>query len=299
MAINALTSLGNTERSGDNSRADVRQALAQASRATGVDFAYLVAEASVETSLNPNAKAKTSSAAGLFQFIESTWEGMVERHGAKVGLGKEAAALAKGDLSADERRRIMDLRFDPKIAARMGAEFAAENRDHLQAKLGREPEDADLYLAHFLGPGGASKFLQRHEASPDAAAADAFPAAARANKSIFYQGDRARSYDEIRERFSAKLAARADDLDDVPGSFPVPGVLIPGPSIRVVSSVPSRPAAIEKPAERTGTEGPPQSHGDPWLSTLITAQLSRNSSLMRVGDSSQANSAETFRSLTG
>ena len=72
MAINALTSLGNTERSGDNSRADVRQALAQASRATGVDFAYLVAEASVETSLNPNAKAKTSSAAGLFQFIEST-----------------------------------------------------------------------------------------------------------------------------------------------------------------------------------------------------------------------------------
>ena len=96
------------------------------------------------------------------------------------------------------------------------------------------PEDADLYLAHYLGPGGASKFLQRHEASPDAAAADAFPAAARANKSIFYQGDRARSYDEIRERFSAKLAARADDLDDVPGSFPVPGVLIPGPSIRIV-----------------------------------------------------------------
>ena len=90
----------------------------------GVDFAYLVAEASVESSLNPNAKAKTSSAAGLFQFIESTWEGMVERHGAKVGLGKEAAALAKGDLPADERRRIMDLRFDPKIAARMGAEFA-------------------------------------------------------------------------------------------------------------------------------------------------------------------------------
>ena len=95
------------------------------------------------------------------------------------------------------------------------------------------------------------------------------------------------------------LQPRADDLDDVPGSFPVPGVLIPGPSIRIVSSVPTRPAAIEKPAERTGAEGPPQSHGDPWLSTLITAQLSRNSSLMRVGDSSQANSTETFRSLTG
>lgn len=299
MAINALISLGNTNRAGDDSRAEVRQALAQASRATGVDFAYLVAEASVESSLNPNAKAKTSSAAGLFQFIESTWEGMVERHGAKVGLGKEAAALQAGDVSPSERRRIMDLRFDPKIAARMGAEFAAENRDHLKAKLGREPEDTDLYLAHFLGPGGASKFLQRHESTPNAAAADAFPAAARANKNIFYQGDRARSYDEIRERFSAKLAARSDDLDDVQGPVPLQGVLQPGPSLRVVSSAPSRPVVLQKPTETTGGDGPPQSRGDPWLSTLITAQLSRNSSLMRIGDSSQANSAETFRSLTG
>ena len=56
---------------------------------------------------------------------------------------------------------------------------------------------------------------------------------------------------------------------------------------------------MEKAPEKTGGDGPPQSHGDPWLSTLITAQLSRNSSLMRVGDSSQANSTETFRSLMG
>ena len=298
MAINARKSLENLNRVGDDSRAEVRQALAQARRATGVDFAYLVAEASVESSLNPNAKAKTSFAAGLFQFIESTWEGMVERHGAKVGLGKEAAALQAGDVSPSERHRIMDLRFDPKIAARMGAEFAAENRDHLRAKLGREPEDTDLYLAHFLGPGGASKFLQRHEATPNAAA-DAFPAAARANKNIFYQGDRARSYDEIRERFSVKLAARSDDLDDVQGPVPLQGVVQLGPSLRVVSSAPSRPVVLQKLTETTGGDGPPQSRGDPWLSTLIAAQLSRNSSLMRIGDSSQANSAETFRSLTG
>lgn len=304
MAINALTSLGNSDRSGNDSRADVRQALAQASRATGVDFAYLVAEASVESSLDPNAKAKTSSAAGLFQFIESTWEGMVERHGAKVGLDKEAEALANGDVSASERRRIMDLRFDPKIAARMGAEFAAENRDHLQARLGRAPEDADLYLAHFLGPGGASKFLQRHASTPDAAAADAFPAAARANRSVFYEGGRARSYDEIRERFSTKLAARADDLDVPAGPAPIPGspgLGSPGlgSPIRVVSAARPSFAPAPKAVESVGNEGPPQSRGDPWLSTLITAQLSRNSGLMEVGQPKQNNTSETFRSLMG
>jgi soluble lytic murein transglycosylase-like protein len=92
MAINGLTALRNAERSGDSTSADVRQALAQASRPTGVDFAYLVAEASVESSLNPNAKAKTSSAAGLFQLIESTWEfAMVPR----LGLARKRLRLPK------------------------------------------------------------------------------------------------------------------------------------------------------------------------------------------------------------
>ena len=235
----------------------------------------------------------------MFQLIESGREGIVEHDGTKVGLGKEAAALARGALPADERRWIMGLRSDPKIVARMGAEFAAENREYLRAKLDREPEGGDLCLAHFIGLGGASKFLQRRESSPDAAAADAFPAAACANKSIFYQGDRARSYDKIRERFSAKRAARVDDLDDVSGSFLVPGALIPSPSIRVVSSTPSGPAIFQKSAERTTAEGPPQSHGDPWLSRLITAQLSRNSSLILIGNSSQANSMQTSPSLMG
>ncbi len=223
---------------------------------------------------------------------------MVERHGAKVGLGKEAAALANGDVSVSERRRIMDLRFDPKIAARMGAEFAAENRDHLQAKLGRAPDDVDLYLAHFLGPGGASKLLQRYDATPDAAAADAFPAAARANRGIFYQGDRARSYDEIRDRFSAKLASRADDLDDVPAAA-VTAAPPRHQSIQVVSSARPTFSPTPKVANDGGSDGPPQSRGDPWLSTLITAQLSRNSSLMRVGEPQQSDNGAAFRSLTG
>lgn len=300
MAINAFTSLENNRQAGTNSQAEIRQALTAASRATGVDFAYLVAEASVESSLDPKAKAKTSSAAGLFQFIESTWEGMIERHGAKVGLAKEAAALESGDVSAAERRRIMDMRYDPKIAARMGAEFAAENRDHLQSRLGREPDDADLYLAHFLGPGGASKFLQRHTATPDAAAADSFPAAARANQNIFYAGDRARSYEEIRDRFSAKLAARADDLDKL---APANDTVAPATNSPIRITYAARSSAGFTPHQVAAPETPrtetPQTRGDPWLTTLITAQLSMTGSLLRDSSEAAPETGETFRSLMG
>jgi len=43
----------------------VRSAIAKAAQRTGVDFDYLLAQARIESSLNPNAKARTSSAAGL------------------------------------------------------------------------------------------------------------------------------------------------------------------------------------------------------------------------------------------
>lgn len=265
---------------------DVRNALLAASEATGVDFAYLAAEAALESGLDPKAKARTSSASGLFQFIDSTWVDMVERHGPKIGLAKEAAALASGDMTPAERRRIMDLRFNPGVAARMGAEFAAENRDYLKTRLGREPEDVDLYLAHFLGPGGAAKFLTRAEATPTAKAADAFPAAAKANRAVFYAGARARSFDEIRDRFEAKLADRADALGDIPArpAGPKPA-LRPTPETAVVPL-----AALDRDARPAG--------GDPYLSTLMTAQLAMNDSLSRVrlNDGSQTTS-DAFRSL--
>ncbi len=259
---------------------DVRTALAEASRATGVDFAYLAAKASIESGLDPQAKAPTSSAAGLFQFIESTWSEMVERHGAKIGLEKEAAALASGDVSRAERRRIMDLRFDPGVAARMGAEFAAENRDHLVSRLGREPEDVDLYLAHFLGPGGASKFLKAMEANPQGKAAELFPSAAKANRSVFYDGGRARSFNEIRERFDRKLEARADDVTAPTGFADAAGGR-PKLSMPPISPG-ARPGAISLAAATPSLAASPKAGGDPWLTTLMTAQLSMNDSLYRV-----------------
>lgn len=278
MSLHAGINLGGPTASRSVATGDVGRALKAASEATGVDFAYLTANASLESSLDPRAKAKTSSAAGLFQFIESTWAGMVEKHGPKIGLEKEAAALASGDVSPTERRRIMNLRFDPGVSARMGAEFTAENAGRLRQGLGREPEDVDLYLAHFLGPGGAVKFLKRLDAAPNAAAATAFPEAARANPAVFYKGDKALSLAAVRDRFDAKLAGRMGDSP--PAAQPTP----------VRAGAPKPVALLQSPTAgvRPG--------GDPWLSTLVNAQLSMSDALTRVSRDEPAQD-ETYRSL--
>src|SRR5689334_11742651 len=71
----------------------VSESIRRASRATGVDFGYLMAEAAQESGLRADAKASTSSATGLFQFTEGTWLDMVRRHGAEHGLAAEAAKI--------------------------------------------------------------------------------------------------------------------------------------------------------------------------------------------------------------
>jgi hypothetical protein len=51
--------------------------------------------------------------------------------------------------------------------------------------LGREPTRGELYIAHFLGPREATRFIELAAGRPDGNAAKYFPAAARANPSIF------------------------------------------------------------------------------------------------------------------
>ena len=80
-------------------RADVQAAIARAAQATGVDFSYLLAQARIESSMNPAARAQTSSAAGLYQFTQGTWLAMLDRHGARHGLGWADAAIAGGKVS--------------------------------------------------------------------------------------------------------------------------------------------------------------------------------------------------------
>jgi hypothetical protein len=192
--------------------APVLDAVQNASVRSGIDFDYLFDVARVESAYNPAAKASTSSARGLYQFTKQTWLATLDRHGANHGLAWAADAIgrdASGRLTVADpalRQQIFDLRDDPAASSNMAAALTGDNRAYLESRIGRSAEPVDLYLAHFLGSGGAAKFLTALAADPDQPGASMMPEAAAANRSVFYAGDGSmRSLAEIRERFRVKL----------------------------------------------------------------------------------------------
>jgi hypothetical protein len=186
---------------------DVTQGIAgtlrKAAKATGAGFDYLVKTASRESNMDPAAKAKTSSAAGMFQFIEQTWFDMVKTAGPKYGLDSEAAAISRDAngryFVADQKAKakILALRHDPEVSALMAGEFTANNKALMTSALRRPPSEGELYAAHFLGPQGAIDLIRLASATPNVKAADHFPDAARANRSIFYTNGKARSAADV------------------------------------------------------------------------------------------------------
>jgi hypothetical protein len=213
------------------SKSGVISAIRQASDRTGVDFSYLLNKADQESSLNPNARAGTSSASGLFQFIKSTWLKMVKEHGAQYGLGSEASAITEknGKLQVSDpalRDKILNMRHDPILSSAMAAEFTKENKDYLDASVGGTIGSTELYMAHFLGAGGAEKFLKTMHRAPGAPAADFLPEAADANPNVFYsKTGRALSLKEIYNRFAAKF-------DNAPSSGLMVASAVPPASTR-------------------------------------------------------------------
>lgn len=238
MTIASLTS--------DKLMGPVQSAIARAARSTGIDFTYLLGQAQVESSLRPDARAGTSSAAGLYQFIDQSWLATVKKHGAEHGLGWAADAISQGAngryyvSDTAMRAYILKLRNDPKVASLMAAEHAADNKADLEARFGREMGGVDLYMAHFLGLGGARKFLSALESDPDRPAAQLFPAAAASNRPIFFgEGGRARSLSEIYDRFATKLQRGAEIAA---GGKALPPLAAPGSrDMEVVQFAAARP----------------------------------------------------------
>lgn len=188
----------------------VVKAVQQASNATGVDFSYLMHKASVESGYRTDVKAKTSSATGLFQFTEGTWLSMIKQHGAKHGLGVYAEQIggSNGQARVSDpalRKEILNLRKDPRLSALFAAELANDNKTHMENELGRPVGKTELYMAHFLGAGGATKFLKAMDKNPNQPAASLLPEAARANLNVFYSGTKPRSVGDIFERFAGKF----------------------------------------------------------------------------------------------
>lgn len=204
---------------------EILDSLRQASRSTGVDFAYLVSQAAQESGFRTDAQAKTSSARGLFQFIESTWLDMVRDHGGKYGLADMAAKIGNGNdgrprvADPADRQAILALRDDPRIASAMAAEYARGNQALLSREFGVEAGRTELYLGHFLGGNGASKFLTALRDRPDMPAADLLPEAAAANTGVFFDSaGRKRSVGDIHAYFTRKLDSHSQGLADLPAA---------------------------------------------------------------------------------
>ncbi|MEM6858505.1 MAG: transglycosylase SLT domain-containing protein [Pseudomonadota bacterium] len=208
----------------------VEQAIANAAQSTSVDFDFLVAQAKVESAMNPDARAATSSATGLYQFIESTWLSTMKRHGERFGLGDVAAQIRVSRSGAyvpdpGARAAILELRKDPQIASFMAAGLAEDNRSALMPILGRQPEAGELYLAHFLGASGAGRFLSAMRSDPAQNAASLFRRPAAANRGIFYEpGGAPRSLAGVMEHLDAKMARAGAGPSVVPSVLqsPVP-----------------------------------------------------------------------------
>src|SRR6202158_5236876 len=129
----------------DPSRARIAGSIRQAASTTGTSFEYLLATAKMESNFNPKASATTSSARGLYQFIEQTWLGTVKEAGSQLGYGKYADAITKSPsgnyaISAPAARNaIMKLRDDPDAASSMAAVLTQSNSFKLTGDIGRRP----------------------------------------------------------------------------------------------------------------------------------------------------------------
>jgi hypothetical protein len=244
-----------------HSRADVLVALERASASTGVDFDYLLRTARRESGLNPQAQSSTSSAAGLFQFIDQTWLATLKAHGARHGLSAYADAItgdaANGYEIADPalKEEILALRYDPDVACTMAAELTRDSAHCLEARLGRKVEGGLLYAAHFLGVRGAAKLLAAAESDAETSAASLLPEAAAANRPIFYDdAGQPLSVAALLAELGAGSPQQPRPASGVPATMGAPAYALPGNAPPAMDWI--RPATAPSPANAMALAGP-------------------------------------------
>ena len=231
-----------------SSATSVTGAIHKAAQSTGASFDYLLATAKVESDLNPNLTMRSSTATGLFQFLEQTWLGVIKTAGRAFGFGRYADAITQTQSGyyvvedAGLREEMMKLRKDPAVNAAMGGVFTQQNAAIVSKRIGRNPTDGELYVAHFFGPYAGAKVIAMAKSNPTVNAADMFPAAARANHPIFYdkQGN-ARSiagvYAELVRRYQVARAS------------PTPGL---APALASVPALATQPSSAAEPNDTAG-----------------------------------------------
>ncbi len=235
MLVETINAIGST----------VAGAIQKAAQATGTGFSYLLATAKIESGFDPQVKAKTSSATGLFQFIEQTWLQTMKQSGTELGYGQHADAIertASGKYVVRDpakRAEILNLRKDPTANAAMAGALTRQNAARLKTKLGRDATEGELYMAHFLGAGGATKLITSAASNPNGKAANLFPRAAAANRPIFYD-----------KQGGARTAAGVYNLLNTKVARAMP--IEPGqPATQVAQAAKTEPGPVTAPAQRT------------------------------------------------
>src|SRR5215510_6009971 len=259
-----------------SSIAAVTGAIKRAAQSTGANFDYLLTTAKVESNLDPNSTISTSTATGLFQFLDQTWLGVMKTAGRAFGFGRYADAISQtssGRYVVDDpalRDEMMKLRKDPAANATMGGVITQQNAAVLEKRIGRKPTEGELYVAHFFGPHAASRVLQLAASEPNTDAVALFPEAARANRSVFYdrQGN-ARTIAGVRDELVRRYQVAKARM--VPSAAPT-AVAMQTPA---ASTTPVRRVADTAGVTRAFAAAQPAEPSAPAASTEETARPQR------------------------
>jgi len=295
----------------ESASAQITGSIRQAATATGASFEYLLSAAKMESNFNPSAAASTSSARGLYQFIDQTWLATVKEAGPSLGFGQYADAISKspsGTYSVSDpatRAEILKLRDDPAVSAAMAGVLTQSNGFKLTAEIGRRPTDAELYMAHFMGVGGAARLIASAAETPQANAAQMFPNAAAANQAIFYdRGGNPRSVSEVYALISTRYqsAVNSQATQSALNNYGT-GAAATAPVASATSSAPATPAASDTPANAFFLSGLPQAtaFAAANAANAATAATTTTSDASFVGvapvSAAQPAATPTFRSL--
>lgn len=205
-------------------RQDLVSTIVRAAHETQADPVLLMAIADKESSFATGVNASTSSAVGLFQFVEGTWMKVVREFGPQHGLAREAALIdgpedGPGVMTAKDRARILAMRKDPYLSALLASEMLKRDASDIGTKLGRDLTTEEVYLAHFLGPYDAYKFLDKVDSQPKAVAAKLLPKPARANRPIFFarsgRQSKGLSVAEVHKKIEQAMGLRLDRYRNV------------------------------------------------------------------------------------
>lgn len=127
-------------------------------------------------------------AAGLFQFVPSTWRNLTKQYNLNY---------------------TQDDRLDPEKSKKVMKIFTEENKKQLSKRLGRQPDDYELYLAHGFGAAGAGRFIEGLNRNPNTRTSEFFsPLIQKQNRALLFNKDgSAKTLADISNHFKSKMNA--------------------------------------------------------------------------------------------